>query len=85
VLPHLDVALFGDIGGVARRFSDLDWNNFDSSWGVGLRLHTGERTFLRIDAARSGEDKGWRILVKLNESLRSSGHERWGTIVPIVR
>ena len=85
VFPHLDLAVFSDFGGVARRFSDLDWSNFDSSWGIGLRLHTGERTFFRIDAARSGEDKGWRIVVKLNESLRSSGHERWSTIVPIVR
>ena len=85
VFPHLDLAVFGDFGGVARRFSDLDWSNFDSSYGVGLRLHTGETTFFRIDAARSGEGSGWRILVKLNDSFRTSRDQRWAAVVPVVR
>ena len=85
VFPHLDFAVFGDIGGVAQRFSDLDWNNFDSAWGLGLRLHTGARTFLRIDAARAGESPGWRFIVKLNDSLRAPRDQRWATVVPIVR
>ena len=85
VFPHLDFAVFGDWGGVASRFGDLDWDNFDSSWGLGLRLHTGAKTFFRIDAARSGEGKGWRFLVKLNESFRHSKEQRWATVVPVVR
>jgi hypothetical protein len=85
VFQHLDLAVFGDWGGVARRFGDLDWNNFESSYGVGLRLHTGAKTFFRIDAARSGEGKGWKILLKLNDSFHHSRDQRWATVVPVVR
>jgi hypothetical protein len=85
VFPHLDLALFGDIGGVARRFDELNWDHFESSYGVGLRLHTGARTFFRIDAARSGQDKGWKFQIRLTESLKFSNDQRWQTIVPLVR
>ncbi|MEO6223299.1 MAG: BamA/TamA family outer membrane protein [Vicinamibacterales bacterium] len=83
---HLDFALFGDFGQVAPTFGALNLRDGESTVGVGLRLHTGASTVLRIDAARAGGGRtGWKILVKLNDSLSVSKHERWNTVVPVVR
>lgn len=84
IFQHLDLAVFGDLGQVAPRFSDLNRSDFESSYGVGLRLHTGASTFLRIDAARA-ESGGWKVLLKLNDSLSFSKEQRWATVVPVVR
>ena len=86
IFQHMDLALFGDFGGVAPRFKALDRNDFESSYGVGLRFHTGAKTFLRIDAAKPGSGGGgWKVLFKLYESLNFSKERRWNTVVPIVR
>lgn len=84
IFPHMDVALFGDFGGVAPRFSALDRRDFEKSYGVGLRLHTGASTFFRLDAARSSGG-GWTMVFKLDESLSRSKERRWNTVVPVVR
>ena len=84
IFKHMDLALFGDFGGVAPRFSALDRKDFESSYGVGLRLHTGATTFFRLDAARPSGG-GWRMILKLYESLSPSTDRRWATVVPVVR
>ena len=84
IFKHMDFAVFGDFGAVAPRFKDLDWSDRQSSYGVGLRLHTGATTFFRLDAARP-TGGGWRMVFKLYESLRSSKDQRWNTVVPVVR
>jgi hemolysin activation/secretion protein len=84
IFQHLDLAVFGDFGQVAPRFGDLNRSDLESSYGVGLRLHTGARTFFRLDAARPNGG-GWRMVLKLYESLRSSKEQRWNTVVPVVR
>jgi hypothetical protein len=84
LFQHLDIAVFGDFGAVAPQFKALDSGDRESSFGVGLRLHTGANTFFRLDAARP-KDGSWRMVLKLYESLRSAKDQRWNTVVPVVR
>jgi hypothetical protein len=84
IFQHLDAAVFADFGRVASRFRDLQ-SDFESSYGIGLRLHTGAATFLRVDAARTTGGGGWRVVVKMKESLGFSRDQRWATVVPVVR
>lgn len=84
IYKHMDVAVFGDFGAVAPRFRALNTSDRESSVGVGLRLHTGADTFFRLDMARPSGG-GWRMVVKLHESLESARLQRWNTIVPVVR
>lgn len=84
LFQHLDLAVFGDFGAVAPRFKSLDTSDRESSFGVGVRFHTGASTFFRVDAARASGG-GWRVVMKLNESLSSSKQQRWNTVVPFVR
>lgn len=84
IFQHLDLAVFADFGRVAPRFGGLGDARTERSMGLGLRLHTGDNTFFRIDAARA-RGAGWQVLVKLNESLGHSRHQRWATVVPVVR
>src|SRR5688572_1218502 len=86
IFQHMDLAVFADYGGVAPRFKALDRKDFESAYGVGLRFHTGASTFFRVDAAKAGSGGGgWKVLVKLHESLAFSKERRWNTVVPIVR
>jgi hypothetical protein len=63
---HLDGAVFADAGNVGSRVADLDLAR--TSYGAGVRLHTGRSTIARFEAARSPE--GWRLLLRMNDPLR---------------
>lgn len=80
VFAHLDAALFADFGQVAPRLGSFSRADLESSLGVGVRLHTGAATVLRIDAARARG--GWRLVLKLNDSLSFSTLKRWATVIP---
>lgn len=80
VLTHLDGALFFDAGNVAARPADL--NLARTSYGAGLRLHTGTSTIARFDAARGRE--GWRLSFRLNEPLRLARLARRTAAIPFV-
>lgn len=56
--PLVDMAIFGDAGTVAPRFSDLFDTRIHSSYGVGITLHTPSSTFARLELARSREGMG---------------------------
>ena len=56
--PFVDMALFADAGKVAARFSDLDLHDLKQSYGIGLTLHTLNRTVTRIELARTREGMG---------------------------
>ena len=51
----LDVALFADAGKVVPRTGDLDFNDLETNFGIGFRLHGPTATALRIDFAKSNE------------------------------
>ncbi|HEY7500494.1 MAG TPA: hypothetical protein VH740_18375 [Vicinamibacterales bacterium] len=57
----LDMAFFYDAGKVASRRSALDFNDFKTDWGVGVRFHGPAATPLRLEAAKGIE--GWRIVI----------------------
>jgi hypothetical protein len=78
--PHLDVALFADAGAVAATAGRLAHAAYHRDAGIGLRLHTGRATIVRLDVARSAE--GWRVLFETGESLRFSALAHWAAIVP---
>jgi AAA family ATP:ADP antiporter len=51
----VDMAVFVDAGKVAARRADLNFHDLKVSHGFGLRLHTPNTTFTRIEIARSSE------------------------------
>ncbi len=56
----MDWALFYDIGKVASRREDLDFDGANSNYGIGVRFHLPAVTFLRIEGARGSE--GWNLV-----------------------
>lgn len=66
VFTHLDAAVFADAGNVAGRVRDLNLDR--TSLGGGLRLHTSESTFARLDLAHGSE--GWSLVFRLHDPLR---------------
>jgi outer membrane protein assembly factor BamA len=53
--PFVDMALFADAGKVAPTFEDLGLQDMKHSFGIGMTLHTLERTLTRIELVRSRE------------------------------
>ena len=58
----LDMAIFGDVGKVAARRSDIDLKDLESDVGFGFRFNTFKSVFLRIDIGFSQE--GTRVFFK---------------------
>jgi hypothetical protein len=80
LFTHVDAAVFADAGTVAARMSDLDLGK--RSYGVGLRVHSRQSTFARLDIAHA--DEGWRFLFRLNDPLRLSRLSRGTAAIPFV-
>jgi hypothetical protein len=79
VFGALDGALFYDAGKVTPRFGDLDLSHLKTSYGVGLRFHSDQTTFVRLDVGHSTE--GTRLIFSFSESL-TPGHR--SILVPYV-
>jgi hypothetical protein len=56
--PFVDMALFADAGKVAERVRALNTSDLKTSYGIGLSLHTLNRTVTRIELARTREGMG---------------------------
>jgi outer membrane translocation and assembly module TamA len=56
----VDMALFVDAGQVAAERRQLRLKEFDTAWGIGMRLHGPTFTALRIEGARSSQ--GWVLI-----------------------
>ena len=56
--PFVDMALFVDAGQVAPTMSELDLRGFKTSHGIGLTLHTFDRTITRVELARTRDGMG---------------------------
>ena len=56
--PFLDMALFMDAGKVAARFEDLGLKDMQTSYGIGMTLHTFRTTLTRVELARTREGMG---------------------------
>lgn len=52
---YLDGVLFYEAGKVAPRLADLDFNDLEKSYGIGLHIHSPKTTLLRLELARSRE------------------------------
>jgi hypothetical protein len=80
LFTHIDAALFVDAGNVASRFSDL---NVDKrAYGFGLRAHTRNATFARVDIAHGEE--GWNLLVRMSDPLHLTRLSRRAAPIPFV-
>ena len=77
---HLDGAVFFDAGNVASRVGELDFGR--RSVGAGVRLHTVASTLARFDVAHGAE--GWRVVLKLSDSLRMSRVKTRTAPIPFV-
>lgn len=75
---HIDTAVFVDAGGVAPEVGQLQLNN--TSYGLGLRLHTHEATTVRFDVAHGRE--GWHVLFSVSDPFRLRRLERHTAAVP---
>jgi hypothetical protein len=51
----LDVAVFGDVGKVAPRKSDINLKDLEGSYGIGFRFHSKKAFTFRLDLAHSRE------------------------------
>lgn len=80
VFTHIDVAVFADAGNVAAKFRDLDLARRDH--GVGLRMHTRDSTFARLDVAHG--DEGWRVLFRMSDPLHLARLSRRTAAIPFV-
>jgi len=77
---HLDAAIFVDAGNVGPQVADV---NLDKrSYGAGLRLHSRESTFARVDIAQGAE--GWRFMLRLSDPLQLKRLTRRTAPVPFV-
>ncbi len=56
----VDMAIFVDAGQVAAERRDLRVRDFDTAWGIGVRVHGPTFTALRVEAARSSQ--GWVLV-----------------------
>ena len=56
--PFVDMAVFVDAGKVADTVSGLDLHDLKTSHGIGLTLHTFDRTVTRIEVARTRDGMG---------------------------
>ena len=80
LMTHVDLAAFVDAGDVAPRFSGLDLGK--TSYGLGLRVHTGRATFGRLDVAHGAE--GWRFLFRTSDPLHLSRLSQRTAAAPFV-
>ncbi len=53
----VDMAIFYDIGRVASKRSDLDFEDLKDSYGIGMRIHARQTAVFRFDTAFSDENK----------------------------
>ena len=51
----VDMALFVDAGKVAHERRELDFDNLETAYGIGIRIHGPTFTPLRLDVARGNE------------------------------
>ena len=51
----LDVALFGDFGQVGSEWGDFRSEEFECSYGGGLRFNTAYSVFMRLDVGHGRE------------------------------
>ena len=83
LFAHLDVAGFVDSGKVAAHAGGLDFTDLKTSYGIGLRLHSGASTLIRMDIGHSRE--GWHIFFAMSDPFKrwtsSSGRQ---SVAPFV-
>jgi hypothetical protein len=63
----VDMAIFYDIGRVAAKRSDLDFQDLKDSYGIGMRIHARQTAVFRFDTAFSDEHKP-RIIVSFGQT-----------------
>jgi len=80
LMTHLDAAVFVDAGNVAARVGNLNLEK--RSYGAGLRLHSRQQTYGRIDIARGAE--GWRFLARLTDPINLTRASQRTAAVPFV-
>jgi hypothetical protein len=78
IWKHVDAAVFFDAGNVAHEFDDLNLEN--TSYGVGLRLHSETANFLRFDIARGRE--GWNLVFHVSDPFRFARHTKRNAPIP---
>jgi hypothetical protein len=71
----MDMALFYDVGSVARRWNDLGSDGWKRSWGLGLRFNTYRSIFMRTELA-FGSGEGTRFFVAFGGPLRLQRYMR---------
>jgi hypothetical protein len=64
----LDMALFSDVGKVASRAEDLDFDDLEHAYGIGLRFNTYKAVFLRLDVSLAGGESP-RYFLKFNKAF----------------
>jgi len=66
--PHVELAPFFDAGKVADQWQDINLKDMKTSFGVGVRVHAGNRVFFRLDVG-TGAGEGTNVFVKFGPSF----------------
>jgi outer membrane protein assembly factor BamA len=66
-IKYLDLALFYDVGKVARDWNDINLSDTRTAWGFGFRAASTKRVFARLDFGFGGDDR--QIFFKLSPSF----------------
>jgi outer membrane protein assembly factor BamA len=80
LFTHVDAAAFFDAGNVAARVGDLNLDK--TSVGGGLRVHSRNSTFARLDVGHSSE--GWKVFLKLSDPFRLARRSVLASVIPFV-
>lgn len=77
--PNFQTYIFHDAGQIFDQTADLNWFNWHRNYGLGLRLHSGYRTALRLEYGHSRE--GFNIHLSFGDRTPqpTSGAVRYGT------
>lgn len=67
IFAGMDMAVFGDAGKVFRTKSQLNFDDLEAAYGIGMRFNARNAVFMRIDAGFSHE--GFQIWLKFNNAF----------------
>ncbi len=68
VMKWVSVAVFGDAGKVTPDWQDINFRGLKAGYGFGVRVHSTDQTFARIDFGGGGGE-GWRMFLKLGPTF----------------
>ena len=68
LMKWVTLAAFADAGKVAPNWQDISATNLKGGYGFGVRVHSDDQNFARVDFGGGGGE-GWRVFLKLGPTF----------------